>query len=222
MRCNWAAVAVPKQSNTHAHMPTHAHRETHTDTHRQPQHLMPRKHPPFPVLCSLATHEHARVKENMARGSMSFPLTSHLPPRLQLPNIVRGSFHLQLGSCRAHALVNNIIFITSYLPLCLIIFCPTSLPIIIIFFIIITLRQLPFRPHGNTKKARSLRAGRAGALSQSRSSSLSLSLFAERVFTFALIMLSWPCLLIELPCARLPSCWHRPPFLPHSSCRRIC
>lgn len=219
MRCNWAAVAVPKQSNTHTHTCPHTHIKR--DAHRQPQHLMPRKHPPFPVLCSLPTHEHARVKENMARGSWELP-PSHLPPRLQLPNIVRGSFHLQLGSCRAHALVNNIIFITYSLSPCLVIFCPTSLPIIIIFFIIITLRQLPFRPHGNTKKARSLRAGRAGALSQSRSFSLSLSLLAERVFTFALIMLSWPCLLIELPCARLPSCWHRPPFLPHSSCRRIC
>lgn len=176
MRCNWAAVAVPKQSNTHAHMPTHAHRETHTDTHRQPQHLMPRKHPPFPVLCSLATHEHARVKENMARGSYELPPSpSHLPPQLQLPNIVRGSFHLQLGSCRAHALVNNIIFITYSLPPCLIIFCPTSLPI----FIIITLRQLPFRPHGNTKKS---------SLSSSRSSgrSLSVSLFLSHSLSLSL------------------------------------
>lgn len=41
---------------------------------------MPRKHPPFPVLCSLATHEHARVKENMARGSYELPPLPFPPP----------------------------------------------------------------------------------------------------------------------------------------------
>lgn len=177
---------------------------------------MPRKHPPFPVLCSLATHEHARVKERMARGSSELPSSppATIPLDCSCPTYFEAHFTYSLAAAmHTHSSTTSASSTSPSLSLIIIIF-RTSLP----YhhhrlhhhnpspIAISTARQ-------HKKKARSLRAGRAGALSQSHS--FSRALCAERVFTFALIMLSWPCLLIELPCARLPSCSHLPlpPFL---------